>query len=364
MRYSSYNYHELYAIREKKMLHGGDVYRNKISYDFSVNGNPLGMPQAVKEALSQAIFHCNRYPDPEQEKLVKALSEKYERKQEETILGNGASELFLAYIHAEQPQKVLLPVPSFAGYVKACQACPCEIIPYHLKKENQFTITQDFLQEMKEEVDCIFLANPNNPVGNCIDKPLLLQILEKAKENHIRVILDECFLEFTDVEKELSMLSCLDNFPQVLLVRAFTKIYGIPGVRLGYGFSTDTFLIKKMKKHLPEWNISLFAQYAGAAALKSDEYVRNTVKEVAKERAFLAEKMKKFGFEVFDARADFIFFYTDMELYQPLLQQEILIRDCQNYDGLTKGYYRIAVKTHEENLILLQAIEKLQQKGC
>ena len=345
------------------MVHGGDIYRNKISYDFSVNGNPLGMPFAVREALSQAVAQCNRYPDPIQEELLGALAEKYGRKKEEIVLGNGASELFLAYIHTELPKTVLLPVPSFAGYQKACEACACKIIYYVMKKENAFCLTEDILQVMTQEIDCLFLANPNNPVGNCIEKELLFKILEKAKKCHIRVILDECFLEFTNVEKEATILSVLEKYPQVFLIRAYTKIYGIPGVRLGYGFCTDSVFLEKIRKHLPEWNISIFAQYAGVAALKDDNYVRNTVQEVAKERAYLAAGLEKLGLQVFPAEADFLLFYSEKEWYDSLLLQGILIRDCQDYKGLGKGYYRIAVKTHEENQLLLECMKALLKEG-
>ena len=165
------------------------------------------------------------------------------------------------------------------------------------------------------------------------------------------------------MEKEATILSVLEKYPQVFLIRAYTKIYGIPGVRLGYGFCTDSVFLEKIRKHLPEWNISIFAQYAGVAALMDDNYVRNTVQEVEKERAYLVAGLEKLGIQVFPAEADFLLFYSEKEWYDSLLLQGILIRDCKDYKGLCKGYYRIAVKTHEENQLLLECMKALLKEG-
>ena len=140
----------------------------------------------------------------------------------------------------------------------------------------------------------------------------------------------------------------------MLLVQAFTKLYAIPGVRLGFLVSGNEGLVQKIGRQLPEWNLSVFAQEAGIACAKEKEFVEQTVWYVQKERAFLTEQLQKMGLEVFDGEGNFILLYTEKPLYELLLKRGILIRDCRNFKGLKKGYYRLAVKSREENKILLR----------
>ena len=120
----------------------------------------------------------------------------------------------------------------------------------------------------------IFLANPNNPTGACILFDLLSQIVSLCFEHRITLVIDECFIEFTKRKNE-SLIKIAIHSQYLIVVRAFTKIYGIPGVRLGYLASSEK-MVSCLKKQLPEWNVSLLAQYAGAAALQEDEFVQKT----------------------------------------------------------------------------------------
>ena len=166
--------------------------------------------------------------------------------------------------------------------------------------------------------------------------------------------MDECFISFC--EGDASFVSEIEEYPNLLLVQAFTKLYAIPGVRLGFLVSGNEGLVQKIGRQLPEWNLSVFAQEAGIACAKEKEFVEQTVWYVQKERAFLAEQLQKMGLEVFDGEGNFILLYTEKPLYELLLKRGILIRDCRNFKGLTKGYYRLAVKSREENKILLREI--------
>ena len=152
------------------------------------------------------------------------------------------------------------------------------------------------------------------------------------------------------------MLSDIEDCGHVIIVRAFTKIYAIPGVRLGYMVCSDPLLLDRIRKQLPEWNLSTYAQAAGIACTKQTEYTVKTVIYVKKEREFLVEGFKRLGLHVYDSDANFILIYSERPLYDMLLKRGILIRDCSNYEGLTKGYYRIAVKQRKENEQLLKAI--------
>ena len=213
---------------------------------------------------------------------------------------------------------------------------------------------EELFDALTEETDLLFLANPNNPTGTLMNRDYLNKLLERCKEKKIYVVLDECFIEFCGTE--CSALPWIEKYPNLLLVRAFTKIYAIPGVRLGYLICSNRSLLEKIRTQIPEWNLSVFAQEAGVACAGKTAYLEKTVNYVKNEREFLAEGLKKFGFRVFPGEANFLLIHSEKPLYEKLLGKGILIRDCMNFKGLTKGYYRIAVKKRQDNEKLLKAI--------
>lgn len=338
--------------------HGGDIYRNQIRLDFSVNTNPLGMPDSVREALHQAVEEAEHYPDIHAQELTKAVAERLRISEKRLVFGNGASELFHAVLHAVKPSKILIPVPSFLGYEEAAKAMDCEVIFYEMKKEEKFSLTERILDTLDESISLVFLANPNNPVGNLVEPELIFKIAEKCRQCDIALVLDECFMELTGKEMTHSFFYQLDEFPNVVVVRAFTKLYAIPGVRLGYLICEQT-LAEKIRLQLPEWNLSVFAQRAGVAAIKEQEYVARAVVCIQTQRLFLCEELKAAGCNVFDSDADYLLFYSEKKLYELFLQRGILIRDCSNFRGLQRGYYRIAVKSEEQNRIFADVLREI-----
>lgn len=348
-----------------KEMHGGDVYRNQVQVDFSVNINPFGMPDEVKEALQDAIYHCTKYPDSQAQELKSRVSEMLQVPQDFLLFGNGASELFMAVVHALHPTNILIPVPSFYGYEYVANAVDGNIHFYKMKKQDDFSLTEDFLDALTEDIQLIFLANPNNPTGKKIKSGQLHKILEKCEKKNIYVLLDECFMEFC--EKDDSEVTNLQAYDHLMVVRAFTKIYGIPGVRLGYLICKNESLVKKIEKNLPEWNLSVFAQRAGVACTMQNEFVQKTKTYVAKERQLLAEGLTNLGVKVYPSEANFLLCYKEQEkgqksLYEMLLEKGILIRNCSNIRGLSAEYFRVAVKLHEENEQLLQTLKECLEK--
>lgn len=342
--------------------HGGDIYRNQIRLDFSVNTNPLGMPDPVKEALHQAVEEAENYPDIRAQALSAAVAEQLQVRKEQLVFGNGASELFHAVLHAIKPSKILIPAPSFLGYEEAAKAIDCEVIFYEMKKEENFCLTDRILDVLDENISLVFLANPNNPVGNLVEPELIFQIAEKCRQCDITLVLDECFMELTGKEQTYSFLKRLDEFPNVVVIRAFTKLYAIPGVRLGY-LVCEKNLAEKIRLQLPEWNLSVFAQRAGVAAIKEQEYIARAVVCIQTQRQFLLEELQAAGCSVFDSDADYLLFYSEMPLYELFLQRGILIRDCSNCRGLQRGYYRIAVKSEEQNRMFAEVLREIHENA-
>lgn len=342
-------------------IHGGDIYRNQVTLDFSVNVNPLGIPEAVKAALHKAVENCDRYPDIAGEELKRSVGKMLEVPEEYLLFGNGASELLMACVHGIRPKRTVIPVPSFYGYEYAAGAASGEIVYYGMREENGFRLGEEFFSVLTQDTGLLFIANPGNPFGTLMSREYLRKLLSYCRERGIYVVLDECFIEFC--EENSSLVDGIEEHENLILVRAFTKIFAIPGVRIGYLICSDRQLLERIAGQLPEWNLSVFAQAAGRACAVQKEFLLKTAGYVAKERQFLAQGLKKSGIRVVSGEANFLLVYTRANLYEKLLEKGILIRDCENYRGLSKGFYRIAVKSREENELLLKAIEECAGEG-
>ena len=340
------------------MIHGGDVYRNQILLDFSVNINPFGIPEKMEEALHLAVRDCVQYPDPKQEQLCLALAEYEQVKPEEILCGNGVSELLLALAHTICPVQAALPIPSFFGYERSLSTVNAKINYYEMTEETQFSLDESFLMKFKEENDVLYLANPNNPTGKLVSVKLLEQIILQCERNQIYVVLDECFLPFCERSEEYHALFHKRSYPYLIRLHAFTKTFAIPGVRLGYMICDNQEFLKRVEEHLPEWNLSIFAQRVGMVAVKEQEFLKKSCVEIRKERKWLSEQLTKSGFEVISGDANFILLKTQFPLYEMLRARNILIRDCSNFKGLKEGYFRIAVKQHKENEQLIRIIKE------
>ena len=338
-------------------IHGGDIYRNHVDIDFSININPLGVPDAVISALHGAVSSCSQYPDLAAHNLKLAVSKMLDVPEEYLLFGNGASELFMAIVHGILPKKTVIAVPSFYGYEYAAKACEGSISYYVLKEKNNFSLDEGILKVLNEDMNMLFLANPNNPVGGLVPKELMHRLLEHCQKRGIYVVMDECFLDFCGQVE--SFLPRYVEYPNVIWIRAFTKIFAIPGVRLGFLVNSEEALLEKIAGQLPEWNLSTFAQKAGLACSAEKEYIKQTRCYVEREGQFLSEGLKKAGLKVYPHAADFILVHTEVPLYDRLLERGILIRDCSSFHGLSKGYYRIAVKRREENEQLLEEIGEI-----
>lgn len=337
--------------------HGGDIYGGDVRLDFSANTNPYGTPQGVLDAMAAALPRVHQYPDPYCRKLVAAISAHDSVPEDWILCGNGAAELIYSYCEALRPRRAMELAPTFSEYSLALEQVGCQVERYALKIENQFSLTEEFLPALKRSrPDVLFLCNPNNPTGQLIRQPLLEEILESCESQGTCLFVDECFLDLSD--DGVSLKSHLGNHPNLFLLKAFTKSYGMAGVRLGYCLSANGELLKRMSHTVQPWNVSTLAQAAGVAALKESAFLEKTRALIPTQRQWLQAQLETLGFWVCPSKVNYLLFRGTTNLGQKLKQAGIRIRDCQNYDGLEQGWYRIAVRLHEENERLIQAMRE------
>lgn len=349
--------------KKPRKLHGGDIYRYPDVIDFSVNTNPLGTPESVKRAVQESVAKIEHYPDVRCEALREAISRFEQVNMEEILCGNGAAELFFAAVQAVWPQKALVIAPSFSEYEEALRSVGAEVEYYYLCEEDNFQIREDYVDKLSEEIDMIFLCNPNNPTGVLLERKFILEVLKRCKEKNSLFVLDECFVDFVEEPENHTIKDMLKEYPNLFLLKAFTKRYAMAGVRLGYGLSSNQRLLEKIQHCGQPWAVSTVAQKAGIAALKEEEYVKRSMAYVHAQRKKLIKNLTLLGYKTFDSKANYIFFQGEEGLYEKCLEKGILIRDCSNYYGLKKGYYRVAVKLQEENEKLLEVLKACRKDG-
>lgn len=342
-------------------IHGGDIYTNPGMIDFSANINPLGASREVIRAARDAVSEITAYPDSRCRKLRIALAGQLDIRPEHLIFGNGAAELIFLLTMALKPHKALLTAPSFAEYKQALQTVDCEILYCPLQETKGFTLDEQYFKYLIPDLDLIFLCSPSNPVGNVIEHQLLLRILNYCQAHQIRMVVDECFYEFLDAWQEHTLQFETEQYPELFILRAFTKMHAMPGLRLGYGLCQDIGLIERMELLRQPWSVSTVAQAAGYAAVCDTNHVTRTRDFIRQERDWLLAGLDRIGVTYYKPTANFIFFKSSYPLYEMLKDDQILIRDCSNYDGLTKGYYRIAIRRRAENERLLGALEVIYQ---
>lgn len=349
--------------------HGGDIYGNiGVLYDFSVNTNPLGMPQEIKDALIKNIDQYSAYPDPKTRDLVREISLHEKVKEEYILCGNGAADLIYRLCYAIRPKRALILAPTFSEYEKALVQVGSTVSYYHLKEENDFVLDEGILSELNSkpslsldsdfcsDIDILFLCQPNNPTGRLIEKGLLESILKLTRDNNIIVVMDECFLDFTNEESTVSYISSMDN---IIVLKAFTKMYSMAGLRLGYMMTSNMDILDKSRDAAQHWSVSIPAQVAGIAALSCVAWQEENRRIVKEERDFLMKSLKSLGVKAYLSDCNFILLYSFLDLYSLLLDKGILIRSCKNFIGLNEKYFRVCVKNRQANIYLIESLKEI-----
>jgi len=336
--------------------HGGDIYTHRGLLDFSANINPSGIPEAVKKAAAEAAEDCTAYPDPYCRTLRSKLSELEGIPAEWILCGNGAADLIYSFAYSLSKEKAALIVsPTFSEYQSALSAAEIKAEHFMLDDKEGFVLDESILAMDFSRYSALFICTPNNPTGITVRPGLLKGLAETG----IKLFCDMCFMDLTDSPHRYNTPVLLKEHPNLVVLKAFTKSFAIPGIRLGYALCSDMELMTAMSKKSPCWNVSVPAQRAGCAAIGCRDWLENAVKRIASERERVAVSLESMGIKVFPGEANFLLLYSETDLYNSLLEKGILVRDCSNYRGLQKGYIRIAIRRPEENDRLLSAIKEV-----
>lgn len=383
--------------------HGGDIWnycRSKgCSFrdvlDYSANINPMGPPKSISEVLKYTISEITAYPEPFARGLRQAIAQYYDVLPEEVIVGNGAAELIFLFCRALGRVNAIIPVPTFSEYALACEANGGSPNYFYLNEQENFALSVDNLINIlrdkrkryhgKGKRSVLFLCHPNNPTGQLLPQELLLQLYFALQEQGIIPFLDLSFLGF--VPGELSCGGALPaipfkNFKELLregnlgldqnnsrsspffFLSSFTKLFALPGLRLGYGIAPRE-LIAAMEQHRDPWSVNIMAQRAGEKCLQEREYVLNSIILIEKEKKSLQDGLNTIeGLKVYPSAVNFLLCNLKgtgvkaATLVRRISDKGILIRDASNFPGLDPYYIRLAVRLPQENKRLIKAMKE------
>lgn len=344
--------------------HGGYYGENRHEIiDFSVNINPLGVPETLIEALKKELKEMVRYPEIDGASGKMALAQHLNLKSENIILGNGATELIYLFARSLRPEKVLIVKPTFTEYSKAFRSVGSSIYDYYTKEEKDFAIQIEELISKIDDIkpDVLVLCNPNNPTGVFTEGEKLISILEKLKETNTYLFIDESFIDFTD---KASCLSLIEKY-NIFILRSMTKIFAVPGLRLGYGIGSED-IISKLNQIKEPWTINSLAIKGIEILLEDSQYLKKTQQWYSEEKQYLYSELRKIqGIKVIQSETNFFLIkllkHNSDSLKEYLLDKKIYIRSCNDFQGLSDKYIRIALRKREENIRIISEIRKYME---
>ena len=328
--------------------------------DFSSNVNPHIISNLGKYVL-EGLEKSRSYPDINYTNLRNNISDYINVDSELIIPGNGATEIIYLLMKSIKKRIAILN-PTFSEYGRGAKLNNLEVIDFHLKEENNFSIDLDEIQNNMDRCDSLFVCNPNNPNGKVKD---LNELLDLMIENDKLLIVDETFMEFVGEEEKYSLIGRINQTENLFILKAVTKFFGMPGLRLGYGVTSNKQIIKNIYEYKEPWTINSFAENLSNYLFKDKDYISSSKEYYVNERKFMLQELRNIPkLKVYDTDTNFVLMKLEdgesnslkLELFE---KYNILIRDASNFIGLDKGYFRVAIKGHEDNKALIEALKKV-----
>ncbi|PVX24272.1 MAG: aminotransferase class I/II [Candidatus Bathyarchaeum sp.] len=358
----------------KPCIHGGKVWEaekttkrtKKEILDFSSSVNPLGSSPKALEAIKKNLHQIQAYPDSNSEQLREAIASNFNGiNLNNVIVGNGSTELIYLFAETflEEGEVALIPSPTFSEYENAVKKAGGE--PRHINMSRNFCIEPSIFTSQIKDAKMVFLCNPNNPTSVLTSYDTVIAIIEEALKNDVLLFLDQDFLEFADCQQQVSLVDKVNDYPNIFILRSFTKVFGLTGLRIGYGIAHEDTIELLSNVKIP-WNVNCLGQAAALAALTDTEHLKRSREIVRVERAFLSRELNQIAcFKQYPADANFFLInikesgFSAAKLKEKMLEYWILIRDCSSFIGLDKYHIRVAVKTRQENQKLIDAFKQV-----
>ena len=349
-------------IVAEKYVTGLSKFRNKAAkVKLSANESALGpSPKAIKE-YSRLSKNFKRYPDSEGISLRKTIAKKFKLDLNRIILGSGSDQILELICKAflRKGDEVIVPKYSFLIYRLYSQMNGAKVL---YSKEKNFTISVDeILKMVTKKTKIVFLANPNNPTSTYVDKKKLLFLRKKLRSN-ILLVVDDAYFEYVKQKDYSSGLQLFSNFKNVIVTRTFSKIYGLAGLRVGWGYGSKE-IINSLNQYKPPFNVNSPALSAAEAAIQDNSWFHKEIKHVKKWNDKFFKEFEKLNIETNKSFTNFLLINFDKVkknssiIFRLLAGAGILVRKMDNY-GI-KNSLRVTIGKNDENKKLILKLKKV-----
>jgi threonine-phosphate decarboxylase len=359
--------------KKRFVSHGGDVWGFSRKFniplekvlDFSGPINFLGPAPKAVEAVKDYANLIRFYPDPDPVDLKQEIAQYVGHgvAAENVILGNGSIELIYMITEAfEGKFKAVIPVPSFSEYEKAVLRVGGDVIfvqlPFNFMLE-----TENIKKAITDDTKIVYICNPHSPSGTLYSRETILDLVAFCQKKGIIVSVDENYIEFAPQGEQATVAGDVKDYPNLFVIRSVTKFYGMPGIRFGYAIAAES-LIDKLQTVRQPWSINGLAGNATLAAFKDTAFIEDTKSTIAREKAALAKAIMEIGgLHAFPSETNFLLVkitapnLTSTELREQLGREGLLIRDCCTFVGLDNTYFRVTVRSADDNMRLITALK-------
>jgi len=352
--------------------HGGNIFSlaRQLGFspadtiDFSASINPLGVSENIRIAITGALESLIHYPDTGCSELKQALAAFHGLSPDHFAVANGSTEIIYTLPALLTGTRALIIAPAFSEYGYALEQYRWQVERFLLSPEDSFALNLEALEKRLEQgYDALYICNPGNPSGTLYPPHVIEQVYGLCRKHGTFLVLDEAFMDFCEESSAKDSIIAADHG---IVLRSMTKFYGIPGLRLGYAMAAPE-LIGRLSGIGGPWSVNTLAQVAGVTALGDSEYRSQSLDYIEQERKRLGSSLAELlRLTVYPSSANFVLVeisdgITSTELQHCLMQKRILIRDCSSFVGLSNRFFRVAVRTTEENTRLLECLREIFQ---
>ena len=358
--------------------HGGDLDAIQRTYgipkeeiiDFSGNINPLGFPDAATEALKDNLHLICTYPDKKYKALKKAIGAYTGAEASHIVVGNGSTELIATFIQTISAEHSIIMGPAYSEYEREITLNGGKFDYFPLREEENFRLNLPALLEtLTPDVGMFIACNPNNPTGTAIRVDEMRTILEHCKKIGASVMIDETYIEFSDILPEICSIPLVKEFDNLFVIRGTSKFFAAPGIRLGYGMSSNQAFLDRFKTNSDPWSVNSLADFIGQRIFTDFEFHKKTQKLVSEERrkAF-AELSTWKNIVAFPSEANFILLklktdkVTAHDLFEKCIMKKMLIRDASSFTFLDESFLRFCILSPENNAALLKELKSIVEE--
>lgn len=362
-------------MKKKPEFHGSDLEKIADYYHlskeniilFGANVNPLGLSGQVKKDLAAHLDVISSYPDRNYTDLKKAIASYTGTSAEHIVVGNGSTELISLLISQRAPKKALLLGPTYSEYARELNLVGGTLEYYNLKEEQDFKLDiSDLTDALKSDIDLLIICNPNNPTSSAVSTPDIRELLAVCRSLDIFVMIDETYIEFAPKGAALSAVPLVPEFDNFMVIRGVSKFFAAPGLRFGYGLTSNQAFLQTLLTHQNPWSLNSVGAYAGERMLKDTDYIKKTWTLIDSERTRMCTKLSGLDtVKIYPAYANFVLVrilkegLTSFDVFEKAIHQNLMIRDCSSFESLNGEYVRFCIMNPEDNDRLLDVFRSL-----